>query len=219
MDDGTVGLRERKKRRTRKKIADTAIGLFLEHGYEPVSLAQIAEAAEVSRRALFAYFPSKEDLVLERVADHESEHAQVVRGRPPEVPPLAALRDHFLDGLDRRDPVTGLCDRPETLALYRMIRDTPALATGLLRYHARSEAALAEALAEAAGAAAGAGPDAAFTARLTASQITAVQRVLANDNNAHLVAGTSADERHPAAVAAARHAFTLLRDGLGGVFG
>src|SRR6266568_4122887 len=103
-----TGLRERKKRRTHEAISNAAIELFLRHGYDQVSIAQIAEAAEVSRRTLFAYFPAKEDLVLHRIEDHRTESARVVRAHPRA--PLSALRAYFLDGLDRRDPITGLCD-------------------------------------------------------------------------------------------------------------
>ena len=80
--DGKPGLRERKKQRTHAAISEAAIALFLEHGFNQVSVAQVAEAAEVSKRTLFAYFPTKEDLVVHRLADHETEFARVVRARP-----------------------------------------------------------------------------------------------------------------------------------------
>src|ERR1041384_7757078 len=76
------GLRERKRQRTHAAISEAAIGLFLRHGYDQVSVAQVAEAAEVSRRTLFAYFPAKEDLVVHRFADHETESARVTLARP-----------------------------------------------------------------------------------------------------------------------------------------
>lgn len=68
-----MALRERKKLRTREAISTAAIELFVEHGFDQVSITQVAEAAEVSRRTLFAYFPTKEDLVIHRFADHEDE--------------------------------------------------------------------------------------------------------------------------------------------------
>ncbi|MCZ9336804.1 TetR family transcriptional regulator, partial [Streptomyces sp. TRM76130] len=73
---------------------------------------------------LFRYFPAKEDLVLYRIADHEDEAARVVAEGPD---PLTALRRHFLAGLERRDPVTGLNDDPEVLAFHRLLYGTPAL--------------------------------------------------------------------------------------------
>jgi AcrR family transcriptional regulator len=202
------GLRERKKQRTHSAISEAAIALFLEHGFENVSITQIAEAAEVSRRTLFAYFPTKEDLVVHRMADHETESARVVRARAGSVTPLAALREHFLDGLRRRDPMTGLNDDPGIAAFYRLILGTPDLVARLERFRSTGERTLGEALRETAGLAD-------LTARVAAAQVIAVQWTLALDNFARLAAGQSADDRYPAAVRDAGHAYALLHDGLG----
>lgn len=196
-----TGLRERKRQRTHDAISTAAISLFLREGFERVSVAEVAAAAEVSKPTLFKYFPSKEDLVLHRIADHQGEAARVVAGSAP--PPLDALHRHVRDGLAGRDPVTGLNDHPQVLAFHRMVFETPALAARVASYVAADEAALAAALG---------GPD----ARIAAAQIIAVLRVLARDNWSALVAGESAADREPAAVAAADRAFALLRDGLGG---
>ncbi|MFD4532098.1 TetR family transcriptional regulator [Kitasatospora sp. NPDC058397] len=202
-----MGLRERKKERTRETIAATAIRLFLDRGFDQVSITEIAEAAEVSRRTLFAYFPTKEDLVLQRFADHESEAARTVRARPADQPPLEALRAAMLDALARRDPNTGLCDDPEVMAFLRMIVGTESLAARMIRYTVRGSDALAEALLEA-----GIDP---LDARLVAAQVIVVQRELAVLNQECLADGASADDRYPEAVRAAERAFDLLRDGLG----
>ncbi|MFF4621728.1 TetR family transcriptional regulator [Nonomuraea jabiensis] len=204
-----TGLRERKRARTHAAISEAAIALFLERGFDQVSVAEVAEAAEVSKRTLFAYFPAKEDLVVHRFADHETEAARVVRARPTGVGPLVALRDHFLDGLRDRDPVTGLNDVPEILALIRMITETPALRARATRFQEGSERALAEALQVTAGVPA-------LTARLAASQVVGVHWLLSLDNSGALAGGQSADERYPQAVADAEHAFTLLSEGLAG---
>lgn len=202
-----MGLRERKKERTRETIAATAVRLFLDRGFDQVSITEIAEAAEVSRRTLFAYFPTKEDLVLHRFADHESEAARIVRARPAVQPPLEALRAAALDTLARRDPNTGLCDDPEVMAFLGMILDTESLAARMTRYTARGIDALAEALREA-----GLDP---LVARLVAAQVIVVQRELAVMNQKCLADGESADDRYPEAVRASERAFNLLRDGLG----
>ncbi len=204
-----TGLRERKRARTHAAISEAAIALFLERGFDQVSVVQVAEAAEVSKRTLFAYFPAKEDLVIHRFADHETEAARVVRDRPPGVGPLAALRDHFLNGLRDRDPITGLNDVPEILAFTRMVSETPALRTGVIRYQEGAERALAEALQETAG-------TPALTARLAATQVVGMHWLLSMDNFQALAGGRSADERYPQAVADADHAFTLLTEGLAG---
>jgi AcrR family transcriptional regulator len=205
--DGKPGLRERKKQRTHAAISEAAIALFLEHGFTQVSVAQVAEAAEVSKRTLFAYFPAKEDLVVHRFADHETEAARVVRARPAHTPPLAALHEHFLSGLRERDPITGLNDKPEVRALYRMILDTPALVARMERFKTAAERTLAQALCETADI-----PE--LTARLAAVQLVAVQWALAQDNAERLAYGEPASERYAGAVNDADHAFALMENGL-----
>ncbi|OIJ95486.1 TetR family transcriptional regulator [Streptomyces sp. MUSC 14] len=204
--DQRMGLRESKKERTRETISATAIRLFLAEGFDQVSITEIAAAAEVSRRTLFAYFPTKEDLVLHRFADHESEAARIVRARPVGLRPLDALREALLDALARRDPNTGLNDTPEVVAFLTMVIDTESLAARLTRYMSRGIEALTEALREA-----GTDP---LVARLMAAQVIVVQRQLADMNHVCLTDGESADERYPEAVRAARLAFDLLDHGL-----
>ena len=203
-----MSLRELKKERTREAISTAAIRLFLEHGYDEVSISQVAEAAEVSRRTLFAYFPAKDDLVVQRFADHETESGRVVRQRPDGQSPLAALRERHLDGLRDRDPVTGLSDIPEVIGLFRMLQETPALSGRMLRFISTGERALADALRDTAGA-----PQ--LTAALAAAQISGVQWALAVANQARVAAGASADDAYPEALAAAEEGFRLLGDGLG----
>ncbi|MEU6259042.1 TetR family transcriptional regulator [Streptomyces sp. NPDC047043] len=194
-----MGLRERKRQRMYQDVSDIAVRLFMERGFDAVSVAEIAAAAAISKPTLFRYFPAKEDLVLHRFADHEDEAARVVAD---EAKPLAALRRHFLDGLERCDPITGLNDHPQVLAFHSLLYGTPALVARLYGYLERSEAALAEAL--------GGGLD----ARLAAGQIVAVQRILAQDNFRRIVDGESVEEVRPDAVAAAERAFELLAAGM-----
>ncbi|MEV0972583.1 TetR/AcrR family transcriptional regulator [Microtetraspora glauca] len=200
-----TGLRGLKRQRIHEAISAAAISLFLERGFDEVSVAEIAAAAEVSKPTLFKYFATKEDLVLHRIADHQGEAARVVRRRAPGEEPLAALHRHFLDGLARRDPVTGLNDDAEVIGYHRMVFSTPGLAARLLHHMATDEEALAEALGESM-------DD--LTARLLAGQVLAVQRVLARHNWLALAEGTSAEDAYPSAVGAAHRAFTLLRHGL-----
>lgn len=203
-----VGLRERKKQRTHDALSAAAIVLFLERGFDNVSVAEVAAAAEVSKPTLFAYFPTKEDLVLHRIADHDGEAARVVRARPPGTAPLLALEEHLLAGLARQDPVTGLNDHPEVLAFHGMVFATPSLAGRVAQYAARDEEALAAALGEAVPTAGD------LAAALAASQILAVRRVLARENWRRLSEPRAVAEVLPDAVAAARLAFGALRKGL-----
>ncbi len=81
-DEGMAeGLRERKKRQTRQYISDVATGLFLERGFDAVTIAEIAEAADVSVNTVYNYFPSKEDLFLDRVEGVVGKLSRCVRAR------------------------------------------------------------------------------------------------------------------------------------------
>jgi AcrR family transcriptional regulator len=202
-----AGLRERKKERTRQAIADTAISLFLARGFDEVSTADIAAAVEVSKPTLFRYFATKEDLVVHRFADHIGESARVVRDRRDGETPLAALHQHFQKGLDRRDPITGLCDDPGVLAFHRLVYETQSLRARLSKVDEENAAALAEALAEATDDRGGVRP------RALAAQVGAVWWVLARANWTRLAEGRSAAEVHPEAMAAAAEAFALLTHG------
>jgi AcrR family transcriptional regulator len=93
--DAEPGLRERKKRRTRETIARVALELFAERGYDETTLDGIAEAAEVSRRTIFTYYPSKEDILFGDEPAILAEMQRALRDRPVGVTTLQALRDAF----------------------------------------------------------------------------------------------------------------------------
>jgi AcrR family transcriptional regulator len=86
------GRRERKKAATRQKIADTALRLFLERGYDAVGIRDVAAEADVAVTTLFSHFASKEALVFEQDDNFEHRLAQAVTGRPPHEPLMPALR-------------------------------------------------------------------------------------------------------------------------------
>lgn len=194
-----TGLRARKKARTHDAISRAAITLFLARGFDEVSVNDIAAAAEVSKPTLFRYFPTKEDLVLHRFADHNGESARVVAAREPGASPVEALHRHFRDLLDRHDPITGISDHPEVVAFHRLVFTTPSLEGRLARFAREDEDALADAL----------GPG--IEGRLLASQVIAVQRVLARANWRKIADGRPSVDVHPEALADADLAFTRLR--------
>ncbi|MEU6233873.1 TetR family transcriptional regulator [Kitasatospora sp. NPDC047058] len=208
-EDG-LSLRERKKRRTAIRIWRSAITLFAERGFDEVSVAEIAAAAEVSKMTVFNYFPSKEDLVMAPMEQHTGEPAEVVRERAPGTSVLDALRDQFLAALAAFDPATGLSDDPMTIAVIRLIHRTPVLAmrASTSFTYAANQVLAAELLAQ----------DPAgdrLHAQVVASQLLGVRGALTSENQRRMLAGERAAEVLPEAVENARRAFALVERGLG----
>ena len=90
------GLRERKKQRTRETIAGAARQLFAERGYHATTLPDIAEAADVSTRTIFAYFPSKEDILFSDFGLMKDALAQALAERPEGQDALETVRAFIL---------------------------------------------------------------------------------------------------------------------------
>jgi AcrR family transcriptional regulator len=101
-----VGLRTRKKLRTRRAIADAAARLFAERGYERVAVSDVARAAEVSEQTVYNYFQTKEQLVTDLDQPIQDELCRLIETRPSATTPAAAVRQRVLDGVDgiRRYP-------------------------------------------------------------------------------------------------------------------
>jgi AcrR family transcriptional regulator len=121
-----IGLRARKKQQTRRLLADTALALFAERGFERVRVAEIARRAEVAEATVYNYFGTKEDLVYDGMAAFEDALVTAVRDRPPGRPVLAAFREFLLTApgvLSGVDPTTAA--RITTAA--RVIASSPAL--------------------------------------------------------------------------------------------
>ncbi|MFJ9776398.1 TetR/AcrR family transcriptional regulator [Kitasatospora sp. NPDC101157] len=145
----TTGRRERKKAQTRQALADAALELFLERGYDQVGVKDVADAADVSVTTLFKHFPSKEALVFDQDDDLEAALVAAVRERPAGRSIPQALREHLLLGQTRF--AVHAAD-PRFPAFLRMVQDTPALRDYAHRMWTRHEAALAGAIAEDVGA-------------------------------------------------------------------
>jgi len=92
-----VGRRERKKRQTRQSISDAATRLFFEHGFEAVSLAQVAEAADVSIKTIFNHFGSKEDLFFDRADELRDSIISAIVHRPAGMTVLDSLESLLVD--------------------------------------------------------------------------------------------------------------------------
>lgn len=95
-DTGQAGLRERKKRETRARIADTALRLFKERGFDQTTVADVAAAADVSVKTVFNYFPAKEDLFFDRADEIEQVWLDAVADCRQGEPLLAGLRRRVL---------------------------------------------------------------------------------------------------------------------------
>src|ERR1700761_9250537 len=140
------GLRERKKEQTRAVIARTAIQMFLERGFDHVSIAEIAAAAGVSKMTVTNYFPTKEDLVISAQVSLIPDLAGAVRGRAPGESAVAALHRFYRAELDRRAEWTQLHDGVTPFA--RMTLASPTLLGAFARTWGEVEAELARAFTE-----------------------------------------------------------------------
>lgn len=101
--EGTPGLRERKKQRTRELIAATALARFSQHGYHATTVAEIAAAADVSERTVFGYFATKEDILF---ADHlalEQDLARALEEHAGDAGALDTLRSFVVENVSRLD--------------------------------------------------------------------------------------------------------------------
>jgi len=96
------GLREQKKQRTRETIARVGRELFAERGYHATTLPEIAEAADVSTRTIFAYFPSKEDILFCDFPSMKEALARALAERPDDKDALETVREFILSAHDAR---------------------------------------------------------------------------------------------------------------------
>jgi AcrR family transcriptional regulator len=142
------GLRERKKARTRRLIADTAARLFAEHGYEHVAVTDVAREAEVAEQTVYNYFPTKEQLVTDREQQVQDRLCDLIRSRPPGVTPAAAIRDFVLGS------VAGIRSIPADLwrgELGYLAAISPAVHRLVLELADRQAAALTEVISDTTG--------------------------------------------------------------------
>lgn len=114
------GLRDRKRAQTHARIQDVALDLFLNQGFENTTLDQIAEAADVSRRTLFHYFTSKDDMVVSAKADLLALIEPAISERDS-TEPLMEMAENALVEVARH------FQSPRAKVIARLIHDTPAL--------------------------------------------------------------------------------------------
>ncbi|MGC4994715.1 TetR/AcrR family transcriptional regulator [Nocardia salmonicida] len=200
------GLRARKKQQTREQISDRATALFLERGFDRVTIAEVAAAADVAKMTVTNYFPRKEDLALDLGEVYIGQLAAIVRDREPGQSALAALRHAYLTAVAAHDQLIGFSGEP----FARMIADSPALTARVRDFNDDREVALAVALATETGAA----PDD-ITPRVAAAQLAGVLRVLFDEVTRRTLAGEADAEIAAALTRDAEIAFDALEPGLG----
>jgi AcrR family transcriptional regulator len=145
-----LGLRERKKRQTRQLIFETASRLFAERGFDAVTVADVARAADVSGVTVFNYFPTKEDLFFGGMEVFEEQLLEAVRGREAGASALEAFRRLLMNSFSR------LADEENGAVIARaatLIQASPALQAREREVVARYTKLLAVILAEETGAA------------------------------------------------------------------
>ena len=197
-----MGLRETKKLATRQHIADVAMSLFVQRGFDHVTVAEVAEAAGVSEKTVFNYFPTKEDLFFDEVPERARRLTEAIRSRPEGDPILAALRQLQI----------GECARlssPGFAVFARTLEDSPALRLKELEMMSFFAQAVADALE-------GEGIDP-RDARIAAALLISVHRQFFRAARTQALAG----KHGPAAARRLRsdleRSYTLLEHGLGGL--
>ena len=199
------GLRERKKRQTREAIAEAAMRLFQERGFDAVTVADVARAADVSEKTVFNHFPTKEDLVFLGGAQRREALIASVRDHPRGaslVEPFRQMTDALLDAVERGEGEA-------IVAIPRLVRDSPALRDRLLVLWEQEAITLGPAIAEAAGL-----PPDDLVAAVIARTLSWPHRLVFRATFTRLLAGED-----PAAIAAdlreqAKRAYDLLESGI-----
>ncbi|MFG1815037.1 TetR/AcrR family transcriptional regulator [Kribbella sp. NPDC049174] len=160
------GRRERKKQQTRQAISDVATALFLERGFDAVTVAEVARAADVAVQTVFNHFPTKEDLFFDEQGWWQGP-ARAIRAASDGSDPVDLLEAYYLGEIRERLEAGHLATWKQFV---RTIEGSPALLARRRLNAAEMETLLTEALAER-------DPDH-LTSRLIAAQYAAAQKVL-----------------------------------------
>lgn len=207
-----MGLRETKKQQTRTAIADAALPLFLEHGFDQVTVAEVARHAGVSTNTVFNYFPTKEDLFFDRQAEVEGHLAALVRNRAPGTCPVETIRNDLLTALRHDDPTLGL--HPDAPRFWQVIHDSAALRAREREISEHAEDALTTALAEHPPNTANGRDPAHPMPALLAGAIAGTHRAALRELQRRILSGESPTDARDSVATAAFKAFDLLCSGL-----
>ena len=200
------GLRERKKAKTRLAISQIATRLFNERGFDAVTVAEVAAAAEVSVATIFNYFETKEDLFFDREGEVIAAHCRFVRERKPGESITFALRRAFHAAIDA-DAVARIVS--DDCRFVRTIEASPALRARARLSLDKTEAALAETIAEDTAA-----PKGDPTPRAVAAMVLAIERMLMDDARAAVLRGDASPAAKRKLRRTCDRAFALLEHGV-----
>lgn len=142
------GRREQRKAETRQAISDVATELIIRRGFEAVSMSEIAEAAGVSRKTVFNYFASKEDLVFDRDEEARALLRDGMLARN-DMAPLGAFQSLVRQLLDSGHPLLRI--NAGAAAFWATVADSPVLVAHARRLQAQLTNDLAQLMADAAG--------------------------------------------------------------------
>ncbi|MDT0269988.1 TetR family transcriptional regulator [Streptomyces sp. DSM 44915] len=145
-----TGLRERKKQQTRRHISDVATGMFLERGFDAVTVAEVAEAAEVSVNTVYNYFPAKEDLFFDREEEIVDRPSARVRERGPGASASDAILGGLRSDIEERPVNVGLVEGFERFLA--VVHGSPSLMARMMTMMYKTSQRLAATLAEETGA-------------------------------------------------------------------
>jgi AcrR family transcriptional regulator len=200
------GLRERKKEQTRRAIAEAARRLFAERGFDAVTVADVARAADVSVGTAFNYFPTKEDLFYGQMEAFEAALVNAVNERPPGESVLEAFRRFVLS----ESKQLAAEERAETVATAaRIINGSAALRAREREIVAQYKDELAALIAKETS-----GPAENVESRAVASALMGVQRALVHYVRASVLSGVSGPKLAADVRSQAKRAFGRLERGL-----
>lgn len=203
VDDSALGLRERKKRRTRAAIVASAMDLFEQRGFEDVRVAEIARRADVSEATVFNYFRTKEDLVYSGLDDFWSRVLRAVAARPVGVTVLDAFRSFLLG----QPPAADTSEQQQRLvAVSRMIVGSPTLRARERQAYDEGVEALAQVIAQ--------DRIPSPEDRVIAYALVGVHRVIVDDTRVQILAGAYGSMLAARTAAVATRAFAALEAGL-----
>lgn len=203
-----TSLRERKKQETRRRISNVATGLFMTRGFDNVTVAEIAEAANVSKMTVFNYFPRKEELFFDRGPEAVDLLDKAIRDRAPSESVINALRGLLLRLTEQRHALSALLD---TIGPFvQVVQDSPALQAGALQLVNDLETHLAAEFAEVTS-----GQPTDPLPALAAGLVVATIRTLYQHATRRILAGEPADEIYPDQIALVNKAFDMLDAAIG----